>query len=1045
MSILTQTNLIPQAIISNGLVTGNPVQNPDNLLNTTDQTAIFGATSDVIVGNFPFNIPLDAIIVGISGIIKARIDNISIPAGSLTPAMYDGTTFFPGIPVTGLSNVLQEYAIGGAYDVWGNVSWTPTKINNLKFQMTANSSLEVAWVSLTVHYYIPQITPVPPPFSLPGCADCDSEIQALPFELIQPWLPGQTTLRVKNFWTPDGTFIDLAMIGACGGTINLTVDPDLRKEDGGNFIENFNIDASLATITQFPGYTEIDIGNINQRGLGFSTPYGHDVANISAHAVGAVVIITNNGPYSSKLLKRCHIGTLVSAPITVEDEGSTVTVATDIFNFRGDPVQASQDPSDQFKVNVDVIANPTNVDPTIEDENDGTNDPTPSLTLTVPLTIVSANYLRVAVITEDEVISGVTYNGIAMTQIGEQSNPGVNLKVALYGLINPTVGAHNAVVTMPTPRIITAIVTSWLDVDTTSPVDGVSTGAIGSDNAPTDSVTTTTENTVVQDVVGTTNNPTTFSQFGLWAIDGDVNTGIRPGASSSRRVLAPQLVTDTYSISVATGWAILLAGIRGITNPTGGVQSVTGNYIDNTDPVNPVSVVPLNNTAGLNPTVTDDNTLGYFIDSKWFNSVTGVLWTCEDATTGAAVWTAITGGSVQNNPTAVVAPTVNDDSVLGYSVGSYWFDTITGTLYIAQDVTVGAAVWEAVAGGGGSGSALSFNVNQTGHGLSVGDPIKSNGVDNQFALSSADSAANAETVGIVTVVTDANNFTYVSSATQLSGGFVPVGTPGEAVWLDPAGGLTITRPSVIGQIARGLGTIIASGATMYFDIAALGEEITSSSGGSFNVLDVTVFEDFLSGTDFDSNDVNRMFPYGFVSATSSDSGTWLSELDHPGIVGVDTPNNSLLIRMFGDTSGGLPGGIPLDNDFELEILTRCTYNVSASAHTANYALNNSGPNQPTVIVDAETGVTNIQYVLFATSGTTTIPASATWFKIKWSYASGTLSLYIDYGAGYVLINSEIGNFGSNDGGFVDMDVTLAGGGVMNLQTDYVLLNYQVTR
>jgi hypothetical protein len=145
-------------------------------------------------------------------------------------------------------------------------------------------------------------------------------------------------------------------------------------------------------------------------------------------------------------------------------------------------------------------------------------------------------------------------------------------------------------------------------------------------------------------------------------------------------------------------------------------------------------------------------------------------------------------------------------------------------------------------GGGGSGTSLAFNINQTGHGLSVGDVIKSNGVDNEFAQAQADSSVNAEAVGIVTVVTDADNFTYVSSAIQLSSGFVPVGTPGDAVFLDPtvAGGLTITKPTGVGQVIRALGTIIASGSTMYFDIAALGEEITGTGSGGSAALKVGV-------------------------------------------------------------------------------------------------------------------------------------------------------------------------------------------------------------
>jgi hypothetical protein len=137
-----------------------------------------------------------------------------------------------------------------------------------------------------------------------------------------------------------------------------------------------------------------------------------------------------------------------------------------------------------------------------------------------------------------------------------------------------------------------------------------------------------------------------------------------------------------------------------------------------------------------------------------------------------------------------------------------------------------------VAVGGGTGTSLGIAVNQVGHGLSVGDVIRSNGTDDEFTTAQADTTTNSEAVGIVTVVTDANNFEYVSSAVQLSGGFVPVGTPGDAVWLDPsvAGGITTTKPSTVGQVARGLGTIIASGATMYFDIAALAEEITLDGG-----------------------------------------------------------------------------------------------------------------------------------------------------------------------------------------------------------------------
>ena len=47
-----------------------------------------------------------------------------------------------------------------------------------------------------------------------------------------------------------------------------------------------------------------------------------------------------------------------------------------------------------------------------------------------------------------------------------------------------------------------------------------------------------------------------------------------------------------------------------------------------------------------------------------------------------------------NNYSATTAPTVNEDSGDGYSVGSVWVDVNNDTLYTCLDSTVGAAVWK---------------------------------------------------------------------------------------------------------------------------------------------------------------------------------------------------------------------------------------------------------------------------------------------------------------------------------------------------------------
>lgn len=48
----------------------------------------------------------------------------------------------------------------------------------------------------------------------------------------------------------------------------------------------------------------------------------------------------------------------------------------------------------------------------------------------------------------------------------------------------------------------------------------------------------------------------------------------------------------------------------------------------------------------------------------------------------------------KSNLSAAVAPTVNDDSGDGYAIGSVWIDTTADQVYMATDVTVGAAVWK---------------------------------------------------------------------------------------------------------------------------------------------------------------------------------------------------------------------------------------------------------------------------------------------------------------------------------------------------------------
>lgn len=56
-----------------------------------------------------------------------------------------------------------------------------------------------------------------------------------------------------------------------------------------------------------------------------------------------------------------------------------------------------------------------------------------------------------------------------------------------------------------------------------------------------------------------------------------------------------------------------------------------------------------NTTAAANPTVNDDASAGYSVDSLWINTSTGVSFRCFDATAGAAVWKQILDETTADN------------------------------------------------------------------------------------------------------------------------------------------------------------------------------------------------------------------------------------------------------------------------------------------------------------------------------------------------------------------------------------------------------------
>lgn len=191
--------------------------------------------------------------------------------------------------------------------------------------------------------------------------------------------------------------------------------------------------------------------------------------------------------------------------------------------------------------------------------NSGTS--TTFSSLTGSHTCTGADYLLVTTSARNggaDNITGVTYNLAAMTDLGTATMGSTQAR--MFGLIAPTAGANNVVVTLATGTSEALIVgvRSWSGVDQTTPVrGGAATAATGTSTTPTVTVTSAVGE-VVCDVIAFAAAQTYVSTGAGQTLDysdADAGVNFRRGAGS-HEAGAASVVMD-HTISASGVWASL--------------------------------------------------------------------------------------------------------------------------------------------------------------------------------------------------------------------------------------------------------------------------------------------------------------------------------------------------------------------------------------------------------------------------------------------------------------------------------------------------------
>lgn len=296
------------------------------------------------------------------------------------------------------------------------------------------------------------------------------------------------------------------------------------------------------------------------------------------------------------------------------------------------------------------------------------------------------------------------------------------------------------------------------------------------------------------------------------------------GSGAPVRATSPTITTPTFSgITVADGAQVQTASAMG-------ALAVDVTKLNNTKSVSADSTLTFSGTPataqtwfGIRLTNTDTAAHVITIPSSFSMTRNAAVTTVPVAASGKIklIWEYdgsvynVYGDSGQlNNYTATAAPAVTDDLDLGYGVGSVWIDVTGDDAYVCVDASNGAAVWNAI-GGGGSGTVTNTGGNLTSNAVVLG----AGSADSKVSTGFTTDGTSILTLGVAGASVGTVAFKNATSGTL---SLIPV--------TGALGTVTLSLPATTGTIALRGDKLSAFAATSSSELKGVISDETGSGG-----------------------------------------------------------------------------------------------------------------------------------------------------------------------------------------------------------------------